>query len=183
MSSVADLKQAVLVNTLRNCRLFAGLPVDDLRRIAEITRVRRLERGEYLFHEGEPARGFFVVQSGSINIHRLSPAGKEQVIHIFRAGESFAEITLASDAGYPADARALEASQVLLVQKAEFTSLLKQQTELALRMLGSMSQHLRVLVGLLDDLTLKDVETRLANWVVKRGPHPLGDEPFRIELP
>ena len=43
-------------------------------------------------------------------------AGKEQVIHVFRAGESFAEGTLATDKGYPADARAIEASQVLLVQ-------------------------------------------------------------------
>ena len=35
-------------------------------------------------------------------------------------------------------------------------------------MLASMSQHLRVLVGLLDDLTLKDMETRLANWLLKK---------------
>ena len=28
-------------------------------------------------------------------------------------------------------------------------------------------------VGLLDDLTLKDVETRLANWLLKRCPRPL----------
>jgi len=38
-----------------------------------------------------------------------------------------------------------------------------------LRMLGSMSAHLRVLVGMLDDLTLKDVETRMLNWLVKHG--------------
>jgi CRP/FNR family transcriptional regulator len=36
-------------------------------------------------------------------------------------------------------------------------------------MLGSMSAHLRVLVGMLDDLTLKDVETRLLNWLVKHA--------------
>ncbi len=40
-------------------------------------------------------------------------------------------------------------------------------------MLGSMSQHLRVLVGLLDDLSLKDTETRVANWLLKRCPQPL----------
>ena len=45
-----------------------------------------------------------------------------------------------------------------------------------------MSQHLRVLVGLLDDLTLKDVETRLANWLVKRCPNPEAQTPVRIEL-
>jgi CRP/FNR family transcriptional regulator len=49
-------------------------------------------------------------------------------------------------------------------------------------MLGSMSQHLRVLVGLLDDLTLKDVETRLANWLLKRCPQPHSDKPHMVEL-
>ena len=36
-------------------------------------------------------------------------------------------------------------------------------------MLGSMSSHLRVLVGMLDDLTLKDVESRLLNWLIKHS--------------
>jgi CRP/FNR family transcriptional regulator len=112
----------------------------------------------------------------------VNSAGKEQVIHIFRAGESLAEATLATESGYPGDARALEPSQVLLIQKEGFLELLKGQPELALRMLGSMSLHLRALVGQLEDLTLKDVETRLANWLVKRCPNPESREPVTIEL-
>jgi len=50
-------------------------------------------------------------------------------------------------------------------------------------MLGAMSRHLRALVGLLDDLTLKDVETRLAHWLVKRCPDPRSHTPCRIEIP
>jgi len=117
-----------------------------------------------------------------VNVHRVSAAGKEQVIHIFRAGDSFAEVALATETGYPADARAIEPTQVLLVQKDGILALLKRQPELALRMLGSMSSHLRVLVGQLEDLTLKDVETRLANWLVKRCPMPQSDQPVHIEL-
>ena len=52
----------------------------------------------------------------------------------------------------------------------------------ALRMLGSMSQHLRVIVGLLDDLTLKDMETRLANWLLKQCPRPITATPVEIKL-
>jgi CRP-like cAMP-binding protein len=59
----------------------------------------------------------------------------------------------------------------------------RRQPELALRMLGSMSAHLRVLVGQLEDLTLKDVETRLAHWLVKRCPNSQSDAPVKIELP
>ena len=181
-TSLVELKLAAVANSLRSCRLFAGLAPDDLEQIAVITFVKTLEKGECLFREGETAHGFYIVQQGAINIHRVNAAGKEQIIHVFRAGESFAEATLATATGYPADARALECSQVLLVQKAGFVALLRRQPELALRMLASMSLHLRTLVGQLEDLTLKDVETRLANWLVKRCPDPEGRKPVSVLL-
>ncbi len=183
MDTLAEMKRTALVAALRSCQLFQGLPPADLRALAGITVTRQLAKDEYLFHEGEPSRGFFVVRTGALNVHRLSDAGKEQVIHIFRAGDSFAEATLATETGYPAEARALESTQVLRVQKHEFLALLRRQPELALRMLSSMSQHLKVLVGRIEDLTLKDVETRLANWLIKRCPEPESPSPVLIELP
>ena len=181
-TALAEFKRIAIVNTLRSCQLFVGLPQPDLEHIAAVTVVKSLEKGDYLFREGDPAHGFYVVQRGAVNVHRVNAAGKEQIIHIFRAGDSFAEVALATERGYPADARALEPTQVLLVQKDGILALLKRQPELALRMLGSMSSHLRVLVGQLEDLTLKDVETRLANWLIKRCPNPHSEQPVRIEL-
>ena len=182
-TSLAELKQIGITNALRSCQLFAGISLPELNAIAEFTAVRSVPKGAYLFHEGDPSAGFYMVQTGAINVHRVNAAGKEQVIHVFRAGESFAEGTLGTDKGYPADARAVEASQVLLVQKAGMLALLRRQPELALRMLGSMSAHLRILIGQLEDLTLKDVETRLANWLVKHCPDPKSEKPVKIELP
>ncbi|MEI6106594.1 MAG: Crp/Fnr family transcriptional regulator [Opitutae bacterium] len=164
---LADLKLTGLMGTLRCCQLFTGLPAEDLATLASFIVVLSLAKDGYLFHEGEPARGFYLVQSGAINVHRVSGAGKEQVIYVFRAGESFAEASLASATGYPANARAVEPSTVLLIPKTQILELIGRRPDLALRMLGSMSSHLRVLVGMLDDLTLKDVETRLLNWLVK----------------
>lgn len=179
---LSELKQAAIRNTLRSCQLFVGLQPHDLDAIARLTTIRLLARGEYLFHEGDPSTGFYVVQSGAINVHRVNAAGKEQVIHVFRAGESFAEATLATDRGYPAEARAVESSQVLLIQKAGFVALLGRHPDLPLRMLGAMSAHLRVLVAQLEDLTLKDVETRLANWLLQHCPDPRGTSPVVVEL-
>jgi len=181
-TALAEFKNIGVINTLRSCQLFTGLPPKDLQDIAEVTVIKSLSKGDYLFHEGDPASGFYVIQRGSVNVHRVNAAGKEQIIHIFRTGESFAEVALASEKGYPADAVALESSQVLLVQKNGILALLRRQPELALRMLGSMSSHLRVLVGQLEDLTLKDVETRLANWLVKRCPNRQSEHSVRIEL-
>ena len=181
-TALAEFKKIGIINSLRSCQLFVGLSQIDLEKIADVAVVKSLEKDEYLFHEGDPARGFYVMQRGAVNVHRVNAVGKEQIIHIFRAGDSFAEVALASATGYPADARAIEPTQVLLIQKEGILELLKHQPELALRMLGSMSSHLRVLVGQLEDLTLKDVETRLANWLVKRCPDPQSNKPVSIEL-
>jgi len=180
--NLTPIRIVAVANTLRMCQLFRGVPADDIESIAAFVLPKSLKKGAYLFREGSPAEGFFVVQSGAINVHRVSPAGREQVISVFRAGQSFAEAAVASQGGYPADARAIEASNVLLVPKTDFVELLRRRPELALRMLGSMSQHLRELVGLLDDLTLKDLETRLANWLLKRCPEPPGTRAASIQL-
>ena len=113
-ASVAEFKNTAIVNTLRSCQLFTGLPLPDLENIADVTILKSLEKDEYLFHEGDPAAGFYVVQRGAVNVHRVTATGKEQVIHVFRTGDSFAEVALAAPTGYPADARVLEHTQVLL---------------------------------------------------------------------
>lgn len=180
--SISQLRNAAIKAALRSSQLFAGLGPEEVEAVAELVSICSLARGEYLFHEGAPSTGFYLVQKGAINVHRVNAAGREQVIHVFRAGETFAEATLATESGYPADARALEASQVLLIQKAGFIALLKSRPEIALRILAVMSAHLRVLVGQIDDLMLKDVETRLANWLLKRCPTSLGTDPVEIAL-
>ena len=167
--SVAELKLNAIAGSLRCSQLFAALPVEDLAAIVRLVVPLRLPKDTYLFREGEPSRGFYLMQSGAVNVHRVNPAGKEQVIHIFRAGETLAEASLASPTGYPASARAVEASTLLLIPKAPVLELIGRNPDLALRMLGSMGAHLRVLVGMLDDLTLKDVETRLLNWLVTQN--------------
>ena len=123
-----------------------------------------------------------MVQRGAVNVHRVSTHGNEQTIAVFRTGQSFAEAALASAGGYPEDARVIEDTTALLVPKPDILGLLRNRPELALRMLGSMSQDLRVIVGLLDDLTLKDVETRLANWLFKRCPRPLPKVPLEFQV-
>ena len=177
----SKFKQLVTENTLRGCQLFAGLPATDIAAIASFLIPKQFEKGEYLFRRNDSTLGFYIVQKGAINVHRVSAAGKEQVIHVFRPIETFAEASL-PEGHYLVDARAIEPSTVLLVPKNDFVDLLRKRPELSLRMFGSMSQHLRVLVTLLEDLTLKDIETRLANWLLKQCPNPTGNGAVEIKL-
>jgi CRP/FNR family transcriptional regulator len=135
-------KRAVILNSLRSCALFSGFPGEDLQRVADLATVKVLEPGACLVREGEASMGFFVVQKGRISFSRDASAGAGAFSHVYAAGESFAEASLAEEAGHSATALALEASQVLMIQRAGFLALLRRQPELALRMVGSMSDRL-----------------------------------------
>lgn len=168
---------------LRGCPLFAGCPATVLARVAAVTVERSLAAGEYLYHEGSRVHGLYVVRSGAVKVHRVNAFGREQVIHVYRSPESFAEESLLAAGGHDACASAIEPSKVLLIRRTEFLSLLRRQPELALGVLRSLHRQLQILVSLLEDLTLKDVKTRFAQWLLQQCPDPASPEPIRIRLP
>lgn len=179
---LAEFKQTAVARTLRRCALFADLPSDTVNEVAALALRKSLAKGEYLFLEGAPVDGFFVVTQGAIKLHRLNLKGHEQVFHVFRPTETLGEEMILSETGYPADATATEDTQYLLVPRLEFLALLNSEPELMLRVLRSAGERVRSLMGLLDDLTLKDATTRLAHWLVRQCAHPESREPQRIHL-
>lgn len=181
--AASSLSKSALLATLRRCRLLESLSAPDLARVASFTAIKAFGTGDYLFHQGSLAHGFFVVQKGAIKLLRVNPLGREQAIHVFRPVESFGEESLMSVYGYPADACATEPSQVLLVRREGFLDLLARRPELALNLMRAMDRHVHILIGLLDDMTLKDVKTRLANWLIQQCPDGAGRGPVSIRLP
>lgn len=162
-------QEVMILHTLRRTTLFKGLPEASLLRCVGCCQLRRLGKGEVLFHEGEEAPGFFVVHSGAVSIHKITAQGREQVICVFYPGESFAEIGLAEDRGYPASAAAIEPTQVILVRRDAFRNEVGRDPDLAMRIIASISQHLRFLVETIEDLKLKQAESRLAHWLLREA--------------
>lgn len=174
------MRQAALQYSISKASIFAGLPAEDLGQITTYAVLRSLRRDEYIFRQGEPVAGFYIVRSGLVNVHRLNAHGREQIVHLLRAGDSFAERAITSPSGYPASARAVEDSEVILIPIEEFKAHLKKKPDLAWRMVASMSQHLRSLVHTLEGLRFKEVETRLIHWLLQRCPEVTSREPVEI---
>lgn len=150
---------------LRRAPLFANLPPDDLRRVAEIASPRHFGKKDSVFREGERADGFFVVAKGRVKVFKLSEDGKEQVLHLIGSGQSFAEATIFEGGTYPAYAEALEACELLYLPKRSFTDLLERNPRIALRMMASLSRWLKRMTDLVESISLRDVETRLVRFL------------------
>ncbi len=181
--AVQDFRRTALAATLRQSKMFASLSSEDLSAVATGCTSRTLQKGEMLFREGEPAEGFYVLQSGQVSIFRVTPDGREQVICVFRPPESFAEATIATTTTYPANAIALEPSRVIVVPRAHFRDLIFRKPELSLHMLASMSLHLKHLVQLLQDYKGRQIEARLADWILRQSPAAAAGCPAVFDLP
>lgn len=155
-----------ILGIISSAPLFAGLSGDDLYEIAGIVREKDVLKGETIFSDGEPSTGFYIVASGSIKIYKLSPDGKEKILHIFGSGQPFAEVAVFSGEPYPANALALQKSHLLFFQKNDFIEVIAKKPGLALSMLGVMASRLRQFAVQIENLTLKDVPARLAGYIL-----------------
>jgi CRP/FNR family transcriptional regulator len=167
------------VELLKQCPLFAGLKEEDLKRIRAIASLKRVGKREILFGEGEEAKGFYVILSGKVKLYKISPEGKEQILHVVSAPEAFAEAALFLEGNYPAFAESLSDSQLLFFPKRDFVQLIQRNPQLSINMIVSLSQFLRKFASLIEELSLKEVSSRVAKYLIdlslksaKEGKNP-----------
>ncbi|MBN1103661.1 MAG: Crp/Fnr family transcriptional regulator [Deltaproteobacteria bacterium] len=158
--------------------LFEGLPAEQLQDLAGIVEDLGFGKAEIIFSEGDEGAGFYVVTSGRVKIFKLSPEGKEQILHIFGAGEPFGEVPVFAGQHFPANAEAMEESRLFFFPRESFVGLIRRNPGLALNMLAVLSRRLRVFTSLIEDLSLKEVPGRLAAYLLylsnkKRGSREL----------
>ena len=154
------------IDLLRRCPLFAGLREEDLKRIRTIASLKQVGKKEILFSEGEEARGFYVILSGKVKLYKVSPDGKEQILHVVSSPDSFAEAALFLEGSYPAFAEALSDSQLLFFPKRDFIKLIEKNPQLSINMIVSLSQFLKRFVSLIEELSLKEVSSRIAKYLI-----------------
>jgi CRP/FNR family transcriptional regulator len=152
---------------LKNSPLFASLSDADLDALMAIARIREHPRGELLFSEGEEAEGFFIVLDGKVKVYKLSPDGKERILHIIQPGGTFAEAAIFGDGLYPAYAEPLQLSKLFFLPKDKFLSLLMNNGQISINMIAGLSKFLRQFANQIEDLTFKDVPSRLARYLME----------------
>jgi CRP-like cAMP-binding protein len=104
-----------LVEQIASIPLFQGLAREQYADVAMIGVDQVFKRGESIFSEGDEGTGFYIVLSGRVKIFKLSPEGKEQILHIFGSGEPFGEVAVFTGRRYPAHAEALEETRALIL--------------------------------------------------------------------
>ncbi len=157
------------IAALRQTALFSGLSEIELRALAERAIERRLSRGELLFVAGDEAAGLFVIVSGALRAFREGADGREQVIHVERAGATIAELPVFDDKPYPSTVASEEETTVLFLAKRDVKALCLEHPEIALAALKMLAGRLRKCAELVEALSLREVDQRLARWLLSEA--------------
>lgn len=169
-SSMARSNTASLaIEALAQISYFQGLDAGTLQAVAQSAIVRRYTADEAIFLEGDPCAGLYVVQEGWLKSVKVSPVGREQVVRFIGPGETFNEVSVLADTRNQVTVVALEAATVWLIRRDALIRLLEADRRLALSITQNMANRVLHLMSLIEDLSLRTVESRLARLLLEEA--------------
>jgi CRP/FNR family cyclic AMP-dependent transcriptional regulator len=125
-----------------------------------------LERGEIFYTPEERSERLFVLERGKVRIFRTTPDGREFTLAIVESGTVFGEMALTAQQLEGAYAQAMEPSEVSTMAREDLERLVVEKPEVGLKIMHLLSERLRRYETRLEDVTMKDVHSRLASIIV-----------------
>lgn len=154
---------------LARIRHFDGLPPEVQERLAASASPRHFDAGQVIYIEGEPAESFYLLERGWVKATRMTRDGREQAMLFLESGEIFGDIAVFSGTTYPGTVMALEDVDVWAIPAREFLALTEQFPALAMAVIHHLSDRVLHYIGLVEDLSLRNVEARLANTLLQHA--------------
>lgn len=119
--------------------------------------------GENIFIEGDKSNGIYFVGQGTVKVYKSSKEGKEQILKLIYAGDSFNDVTVFTSDINPASADAVTNVKLYLLSRENIIGLIYKHPEISLNIIKSMTEKLRYLTSRIEDLSLKHTQERIAN--------------------
>ena len=162
---------------------FKHLSTENQERLMSHSHEQQCQAGELLIRQGQPAERFFLVLKGRVKLYRISADGQEKVVEIIQAGQTFAEaVMFMQRSEYPVCAETLEAVQLISFPNRLMLTLLQENPQACLHLLGHMSMRLHQRLGELETLTLQNATQRFALYLIQQL-EDRAQETVDIELP
>jgi CRP/FNR family transcriptional regulator, cyclic AMP receptor protein len=155
-----------MIDFLSKVSLFSRLDPAQLQLIAGICVRKAYPNSTVLFRENDPGSTFYIVYSGSVKVY-TSHGGDEKILSVFKAGDSFGELSLIDGKPRSASAQTLEDSQLVSISAASFHELLKENFEISLWIMRELCERLRETNQHVHDLTFLDARSRVIKNLIR----------------
>jgi len=157
---------------LERSRLFRSLPPPALQQITALAIRKSYRQGVSVFSQGDPGDALYGVASGRVRISASGPDGREIFLNIMEPGDSFGEIALLDGAPRTASATASAPSELFVIKREPFLSLLQRNPQVTYQLLQLLCQRIRWTSGLAEDSALLSTPARLARRLLSLSRVP-----------
>lgn len=158
---------AAKLRLLRAQDLFHDLAEADMERVAAMTTMARCPRGRIVYAPGETGEGLFLVKSGRMTLYRLTPDGKKLVTGQAGPGTLFGDMAFLGQSMFENFAEATEDSLLCVMSRHDLEELIRLYPSIAVRLIDSLSRHVRELEERLEESSLRGMESRVASALLR----------------
>jgi CRP/FNR family transcriptional regulator len=168
---------AIQLEFIKSIPYFSGLGQAELDSIRKFIFEKKAGRGEIILFEDEPAEALYFVVSGVVKVFKTSADGKEQILQLIRPGESFNDVPVFSGGVNLASAEAMGAVVLYNIKKNDLEAVLQSHPQVALNIIQVLSQRVKHLISLVEDLSFRHVTERVAKILLEYAGDGVSERP------
>jgi CRP-like cAMP-binding protein len=154
---------------LARVRHFDRLSDEVQQAIAGAASHRHFDAGHVIYVEGEPADSLYVLEAGWIKATLMTREGREQAMMFMHPVEVFGDIAVLTGTSYPATVVALDDVDVWAIPAKTILDLIPRHPQFAMAIIQRLGERVLHYVGLVEDLSLRSVEARLASTLLQHA--------------
>lgn len=168
---------------LKRCVLFHNLNDEILNLIADKLVVRKYKRHDNIWLQGMPSDALMLIQNGYVKMIKHSDSGKDILIELLGPGDIIGAVALIEGRAYPATARALNTTTLLLLPGREFLDIIAHNPQVATQALVAVGVRLRHAHEMMRQLAHECVEARIANVLLLLASGVADEKDQRVTIP
>jgi len=162
---------------LSEISIFSALSADELKEVETLTKSIPFQKKSSIFQEGDPSDWLFVVSNGKVKITKLSADGKEIILEVIKAGEVFGAVAVLNGFPYPANAVAMEDSEILKIPRNSLMRLLDRFPDMLYSIMQELGERIKDSHETARNIALEKVGSRIAALLIKMSEQMGQDVP------
>ena len=152
---------------LRQVSIFNTLSAGEATEISPYFLSGKYGKKEAIFSEGDPSEWLYIVKKGKVKITKISHDGKEIILEIIPPNDFFGGIAVLRGFPYPANAVAMEDTEVVKISRRNLMSVIDRFPNLMYCMATNIGDRIKGSHETLKSIALEKVESRIASLLLK----------------
>ena len=152
---------------LKKIDLFKNLSDDELKELEPYLATLTVKKKEDIFSEGDQPEWFYIVSQGKVKITKISQDGKEIILEIISPTDIFGGVAVLRNFPYPANAVAMEDSEILRISRKNLMRLVDRFPNLMYCIALQLGDRMKSSYDSLKNIALERVEARIAALLLK----------------